>query len=61
MSNPQVLSLQPRENSAVGGRSSDDIVTELAEELEGQIPALLEDEDAGPTTFIVQVRSSTVQ
>lgn len=53
--NKQILSLQPRESSGGGGRSNDDIVTELAEELEAQIPPLLEDEDAGPTTFILQV------
>lgn len=52
--NKQILSLQPRESSGGGGRSNDDIVTELAEELEAQIPPLLEDEDAGPTTFILQ-------
>lgn len=51
----QILSLQPRESGGGGGRSNDDIVTELAEELEAQIPAPLEDEDAGATTFVVQV------
>lgn len=30
-------------------------MTELAEELEAQIPSLLDDEDAGPTTFVLQV------
>lgn len=30
-------------------------MTELAQELEAQIPPLLEDEDAGPTTFVLQV------
>ncbi|CAM9277540.1 unnamed protein product [Ascophyllum nodosum] len=49
-----ILSLQPRESSGGGGKSNDDIVTELAEELESQVPALLLDEDAGPTTFVVQ-------
>ncbi|CAB1118301.1 unnamed protein product [Ectocarpus sp. CCAP 1310/34] len=39
---------------AGGGRSNDDIVTELAEELEAQIPPLLDDDDAGPTTFVLQ-------
>ena len=51
----QILSLQPRESSGGGGKSNDEIVTELAEELESQVPALLLDEDAGPTTFVVQV------
>lgn len=54
----QILSLQPRESSGGGGRSNDDIVTELAEELEAQIPPLLDDEDAGPTTFVLQVTNS---
>lgn len=52
----QILSLQPRESSSGGGRSNDDIVTELAEELEAQIPPPLDDEDAGPTTFVLQVK-----
>lgn len=52
----QILSLQPRESGGGGGRSNDDIVTELAEELEAQIPPLLDDEDAGPTTFVLQVQ-----
>ncbi|CAM9811362.1 unnamed protein product, partial [Ectocarpus sp. 12 AP-2014] len=51
---PCILSLQPRESSAGGGRSNDDIVTELAEELEAQIPPPLDDDDAGPTTFVLQ-------
>ena len=55
MSSRQILSLQPRESGGGGGRSNDDIVTELAEELEVQIPASLEDDDAGATTFVVQV------
>lgn len=52
----QILSLQPRESGGGGGRSNDDIVTELAEELEAQIPPLLDDEDAGSTTFVLQVK-----
>lgn len=51
----KILSLQPRESSAGGGKTNDDIVTELAEEVEAQIPALLEDEDAGASTFVLQV------
>ncbi|CAM9165880.1 unnamed protein product [Chrysoparadoxa australica] len=49
-----LLSLQPRESSTGGGMSSDDTVTELADNLAEQIPALLLMEDAGPTTFIMQ-------
>ena len=59
MSSPQILSLQPRESGGGGGRSNDDIVTELAEELEAQIPPPLKDEDAGATTFVVQVKRLT--
>lgn len=58
MSSRQILSLQPRESGGGGGRSNDDIVTELAEELEAQIPPPLEDEDAGATTFVVQVNKT---
>ncbi|CAM9410945.1 unnamed protein product, partial [Discosporangium mesarthrocarpum] len=49
-----ILSLQPREGSGGGGKSNDDIVTELANDIESQIPASLDDEEAGSTTFIVQ-------
>lgn len=49
-----LLSLQPRSSTAGGGKSSDDIVTELAEEFEAKTPAFLEKDDAGPTTFIIQ-------
>jgi dynein heavy chain len=37
-----------------GGLTSDDIVTELANVYELQMPELLLDDDAGPTTFIIQ-------
>jgi dynein heavy chain len=49
-----LLSLQPRSATGGGGKSSDDIVIELAEEFEAKVPALLLQDDAGPTTFIVQ-------
>merc|ERR1711998_240319 len=49
-----LLSLQPRSATGGGGKSSDEIVTELADMFEQKVPALLLQDDAGPTTFIVQ-------
>ncbi|CAM9196185.1 unnamed protein product, partial [Phaeothamnion confervicola] len=46
-----VLALQPRESSGGGGRGPDDIVTELAEAIAAQMPPLLDEDEAGPTTF----------
>jgi dynein heavy chain len=49
-----LLSLQPRSSSGAGGMSADDIVIELASSFEAQCPEVLQDEEAGPTTFIIQ-------
>jgi dynein heavy chain len=49
-----LLSLQPRASTGGSGKSSDDIVIELAIMFEEQTPKLLEEEDAGPTTFVIQ-------
>jgi dynein heavy chain, axonemal len=49
-----ILGLQPRESGSGGGLSNDDIVIALADAIEPQVPALLLDEEAGSTTFIVQ-------
>jgi len=49
-----VLDLQPRTGGGGGGKSSDEIVIDLATGFQEQTPQLLDDEDAGPTTFIVQ-------
>ena len=50
-----LLGLQPRSSGAgAGGMSSDDVVTELATSFEAKCPAMLLDDDAGPTTFVIQ-------
>lgn len=49
-----LLSLQPRASTSGGGKSSDDIVVELANMYEQQTPESLDEENAGPTTFIIQ-------
>jgi dynein heavy chain, axonemal len=50
-----LLSLQPRSaTSGAASMSSDDIVIELAETFESSLPDILFDEDAGPTTFVIQ-------
>lgn len=49
-----MLSLQPRSSGGGSGMSADDIVSELASLYESQLPALLLEDDAGPTTFVVQ-------
>jgi dynein heavy chain len=49
-----LLSLQPREGGGGGGKSADEIVTEMADSIEAQLPAILDEEEAGETTFIVQ-------
>jgi dynein heavy chain len=41
-------------NIGSGGLTSDDIVTELANVYEVKMPEILSDDDAGPTTFIIQ-------
>ena len=49
-----ILSLQPRSSGGGGGKSSDEIVIELATNFENQCPTILDMDDAGPTTFVIQ-------
>eukprot|EP00604_Paraphysomonas_vestita_P002119 CAMPEP_0174818756 /NCGR_PEP_ID=MMETSP1107-20130205/1609_1 /TAXON_ID=36770 /ORGANISM="Paraphysomonas vestita, Strain GFlagA" /LENGTH=489 /DNA_ID=CAMNT_0016031079 /DNA_START=989 /DNA_END=2458 /DNA_ORIENTATION=+ len=49
-----ILSLQPRSTGGGVGKSSDDLVLELAEQYEVECPQLLDEGKAGPTTFIIQ-------
>jgi len=46
--------LQPRTGGGGGGMSPDEIVTGTAEQIEEQVPKILDEEDAGPTTFVIQ-------
>ena len=50
-----LLSLQPRSSGGgSGGMTSDDVVIELATSFEAQAPVILEMEEQGPTTFVIQ-------
>ena len=49
-----ILSLQPRASGGGGGMSSDDTVIMLAESFEQRAPLVLNEDEAGPTTFVVQ-------
>lgn len=49
-----LLSLQPRSSGGGSGKSSDDIVVELAEAFEARCPNPLSSDEAGPTTFVIQ-------
>lgn len=49
-----LLSLQPRSSGGGSGKSSDDVVIELANLFESQAPENMQDEEAGPTTYIIQ-------
>lgn len=49
-----LVSLQPRSGGGGGGKTSDDVVVELALSFEAQCPELLTDDEAGPTTFVIQ-------
>lgn len=49
-----MLSLQPRSSGGGGGMSSDDMVVEIASGFEAQLPDILDMDDAGATTFIIQ-------
>ena len=49
-----MLSLQPRSAGGGSGMSSDDMVVELANGFESTLPEILDMDDAGPTTFIIQ-------
>jgi len=49
-----MLSLQPRATGGGGGLSSDDIVANLAQKFQDEMPHELDLDDAGETTFVVQ-------
>ena len=49
-----MLSLQPRSGGGGSGKTSDDVVTELATAFEADCPQQLNEDDAGPTTFVIQ-------
>ena len=49
-----LLSLQPRSAGGGGGKSSDEIVTEMCVDIEGKVPDILDEEEAGETTFVIQ-------
>merc|ERR1711988_607018 len=49
-----ILGLQPRDSGGGDGKTSDDIVMELADDIEAQVPATLDSDDAGETTFVLQ-------
>eukprot|EP01038_Epipyxis_sp_PR26KG_P006339 gene6339-8727_t len=49
-----ILSLQPRTSGGGSGKTSDDVVIELATAFESQCPIAMSEEDAGPTTFVIQ-------
>eukprot|EP00599_Poterioochromonas_sp_BG-1_P017876 CAMPEP_0173166600 /NCGR_PEP_ID=MMETSP1105-20130129/22117_1 /TAXON_ID=2985 /ORGANISM="Ochromonas sp., Strain BG-1" /LENGTH=3828 /DNA_ID=CAMNT_0014087887 /DNA_START=639 /DNA_END=12125 /DNA_ORIENTATION=- len=49
-----LLSLQPRSSGGGSGKTSDDVVVDLANTFEGQCPVLLSEDEAGPTTFVIQ-------
>lgn len=48
------LSIQPRTGGGGGGKSPDEVATELAQEIYGKLPKELELEDAGPNTFVMR-------
>jgi dynein heavy chain len=49
-----VFLAQPRSAGGGAGKSSDEMVTELATTFESLCPELLLEENAGPTTFVIQ-------
>merc|ERR1711988_1676851 len=49
-----MLSLQPRSTGGGGGLSSDDIVANLAQKFQDEMPHELDLDDAGETTFVIQ-------
>ena len=49
-----LLSLQPRASGGGSGMTSDDVVVELANSFESQCPTTLSEDEAGPTTFVIQ-------
>ena len=49
-----MLSLQPRDSKGSSGKSSDEVVVELATGFESGLPDILDMDDAGATTFVIQ-------
>jgi len=49
-----LLSMQPRSSGGGSGKSSDDVVVDLANLYEAECPDNLDEEEAGPTTFVIQ-------
>ena len=49
-----ILMLQPREASGGAGKSSDEIILDIIDDIEGKLPEILDMENAGPTTFVLQ-------
>jgi dynein heavy chain len=48
-----VLSIQPRETSGGGGKSSEDVVAEIATDQSSRVPAMLSPETAHASTFVI--------
>jgi dynein heavy chain len=48
------LSVQPRDAGGGGGKTSDEVVSELATEFASRMPPVLMEEEAGPTTFVIR-------
>jgi len=49
-----LLSLQPRSSGGGGGKTSDEMVVELAQKFQEECPEILDEDDAGETTFVIQ-------
>ena len=49
-----VLGLQPRTSGGGGEKSSDETVLDIARAIAAQVPSILDEEQAGPTTFVIQ-------
>jgi dynein heavy chain, axonemal len=49
-----ILGLQPRTSGGGGEKSSDETVLDMAKEIAAQVPAVLDTDEAGPTTFVIQ-------
>jgi len=49
-----ILQLQPRTSGGGGGKSSDEIVLELLAAMKEKVPDGLTEDEAGPTTFVIQ-------
>ena len=52
----QILDVQPRMASSSGGKTSDEIVNELADNILGKIPDKLDIDTALPEMFEVHIR-----